>query len=38
VVGGKLATFRLMAAKTSDMVCRRLGVRAVCRTADITLD
>lgn len=38
VVGGKLATFRLMAEKASDMVCRGLGVRTVCRTADITLD
>lgn len=34
VVGGKLTTYRLMAEKTADLVCRRLGVTAPCRTAD----
>jgi glycerol-3-phosphate dehydrogenase len=33
VVGGKLTTYRLMAAATSDLVCDRLGVDAECRTA-----
>ncbi len=32
VVGGKLTTFRLMAEKTADEVCRRLGSAAACRT------
>jgi glycerol-3-phosphate dehydrogenase len=34
VVGGKLAIFRLMAEKTSDLVCEKLGIDAPCRTAD----
>jgi glycerol-3-phosphate dehydrogenase len=33
VVGGKLTTYRRMAAATSDLVCDRLGVDAECRTA-----
>ena len=32
ITGGKLTTFRLMAEKTSDLVCERLGVDAACRT------
>ncbi len=32
ITGGKLTTFRLMAEKTADLVCRRLGVTAPCRT------
>jgi glycerol-3-phosphate dehydrogenase len=34
VVGGKLTTYRRMAAATADAVCDRLGVSASCRTAD----
>ena len=34
VVGGKLTTFRLMAEKTTDAACGRLGVKAACRTAE----
>ena len=34
VIGGKLTTYRLMAAETADLVCDRLGVAADCRTAD----
>jgi glycerol-3-phosphate dehydrogenase len=34
VVGGKLTTYRRMAAATADLVCDRLGVDAPCRTAD----
>ncbi|MDR2743908.1 MAG: anaerobic glycerol-3-phosphate dehydrogenase subunit A [Desulfovibrio sp.] len=34
VTGGKFTSFRLMAEKTADLVCSRLGVRASCRTAD----
>jgi glycerol-3-phosphate dehydrogenase len=39
VVGGKLTTYRLMAERTADLVCRRLGNRAACRTAsELLLD
>ncbi|QLH75312.1 MAG: FAD-dependent oxidoreductase [Methanomassiliicoccales archaeon] len=33
IIGGKLTTYRLMAESVSDLVCRKLGVRADCRTA-----
>ncbi len=33
ITGGKLTTFRLMAEKTADMVCQKLGVSAPCKTA-----
>ncbi len=32
ITGGKLTTYRLMAEKTADLVCRRIGVDAPCRT------
>ena len=32
ISGGKLTTFRLMAEKTCDAVCARLGVASPCRT------
>ncbi len=32
ISGGKLTTFRLMAEKTADQVCRRLGLCQPCRT------
>jgi glycerol-3-phosphate dehydrogenase len=32
IVGGKMATHRLMAEKTVDAVCKRLGVSAPCTT------
>lgn len=32
ITGGKLTTFRLMAEKTADLVCRRLGVDRPCGT------
>ena len=32
ITGGKLTTFRLMAEKTADAVCGRLGVHEACRT------
>jgi glycerol-3-phosphate dehydrogenase len=32
VTGGKLITYRLMAERTSDLVCQKMGVRASCRT------
>lgn len=32
ITGGKLTTFRLMAEKTVDLVCEKLGVQANCTT------
>ena len=32
ITGGKLTTSRLMAERTADLVCERLGVSAPCRT------
>jgi glycerol-3-phosphate dehydrogenase len=37
VTGGKLTTYRLMAEKTADLVCSRLGVKSPCRTATVPL-
>jgi glycerol-3-phosphate dehydrogenase len=37
ITGGKLTTFRLMAERVSDLVCRRLGNRAPCLTAEVPL-
>jgi glycerol-3-phosphate dehydrogenase len=34
ITGGKLTTYRLMAEKTADLVCEKLGIRAKCRTAE----
>ncbi|SEV82108.1 FAD-dependent oxidoreductase [Natrinema salifodinae] len=34
IVGGKLTTYRQMAAATADMVCDRLGVDAECTTPE----
>lgn len=33
IAGGKLTTYRLMAEKAADMVCAKLGVERVCKTA-----
>jgi len=33
ITGGKLTTYRLMAEKTADLVCRRLGIARGCETA-----
>jgi glycerol-3-phosphate dehydrogenase len=32
IVGGKLTTYRKMAEKTADLVCRRIAVHTVCQT------
>jgi glycerol-3-phosphate dehydrogenase len=32
ITGGKLTTYRLMAEKTADLVCKHLGVTQPCRT------
>jgi glycerol-3-phosphate dehydrogenase len=37
ITGGKLTTFRLMAEKTADLVCRRLGVGATWKTRKLPL-
>lgn len=37
ITGGKLMTYRLMGEIAADMICRKLGVRAVCRTAAVPL-
>jgi glycerol-3-phosphate dehydrogenase len=37
IVGGKLTTYRLMAEKISDLVCRQLSVNISCRTAEEAL-
>lgn len=37
ITGGKLTTYRRMAEKAADLACRKLGVRAACRTAEIPL-
>lgn len=37
IVGGKLTTYRKMAAATSDLVCDYLDVSADCQTGDSTL-
>ncbi|QJB57130.1 anaerobic glycerol-3-phosphate dehydrogenase subunit GlpA [Pseudodesulfovibrio sp. zrk46] len=33
ITGGKLTTYRMMAERTADMVCKKLGVTAPCLTA-----
>jgi glycerol-3-phosphate dehydrogenase len=33
LAGGKLATYRIMAEETTDVICRKLGVRTPCQTA-----
>ncbi len=37
ITGGKLTTFRLMAERTANLVCRQLKVDAPCRTREIPL-
>ncbi len=37
IVGGKLTTYRQMAAATADLVCEHLGVEATCETATTPL-
>ncbi|MBF0119085.1 MAG: anaerobic glycerol-3-phosphate dehydrogenase subunit A [Desulfobacterales bacterium] len=34
ITGGKLTTYRLMAEKTADLVCRHLGISATCKTRE----
>jgi glycerol-3-phosphate dehydrogenase len=37
IVGGKLTTYRLMAERLSDHVCKRIGISNHCQTADEVL-
>ncbi len=37
ITGGKLMTYRLMAEWTTDLICKKIGVKEVCRTAEIPL-
>ncbi|MGO8694383.1 MAG: FAD-dependent oxidoreductase [Rectinemataceae bacterium] len=37
VIGGKATVLRAMAEKTADLVCRKLGVEAPCRTKEFAL-
>jgi glycerol-3-phosphate dehydrogenase len=34
ITGGKLTTYRLMAERTADLVCQRLGIAQPCRTRE----
>jgi glycerol-3-phosphate dehydrogenase len=38
ITGGKATTCRVMAEKTADLVCSKLNISAVCRTAETRLD
>ena len=35
ITGGKATTMRLMAEKTVDIVCQKLGIKEACQTADM---
>jgi glycerol-3-phosphate dehydrogenase len=37
VTGGKLITYRLMAERTSDLLCQKMGIQASCSTHSIPL-
>jgi glycerol-3-phosphate dehydrogenase len=37
IIGGKATTLRAMAQKTADLICRKTGRKARCRTADVKL-
>ena len=37
ITGGKLMTYRLMAERATDLVCRKLGISALCTTATTPL-
>ncbi|MFA5314265.1 MAG: FAD-dependent oxidoreductase [Methanomassiliicoccales archaeon] len=38
IIGGKLTTYRMMAERTSDAVCAKLGVRANCTTSEDVME
>jgi len=37
ITGGKATTMRLMAEKTADIVCQKLGINVICQTAEIPI-
>ncbi|MCG8636998.1 MAG: anaerobic glycerol-3-phosphate dehydrogenase subunit A [Desulfobacterales bacterium] len=37
ITSGKLTTYRLMAEKTADLVCEKLGIHEPCKTRDLPL-
>ena len=37
ITGGKLTTFRLMAEKTADLMCKKLGVEKASQTAEVEI-
>jgi len=37
IVGGKFTTYRMMGEEISDHVCRKFGIDATCRTAEVPL-
>ena len=37
ITSGKLTTYRLMAERTADLVCEKLGISAPCKTRDLPL-
>ena len=37
IAGGKMMTYRLMAERTTDLICRKLNLSAACTTAEIPL-
>lgn len=37
IFGGKLTTYRLMAEKTSDLICKKLGMNSKCQTSTLPL-
>ena len=37
IVGGKLTTYRLMAERTADAICKEMGKKALCATAEKSL-
>ena len=37
ITGGKATTMRLMAEKTADLVCQKLGMNVSCQTADMPI-
>jgi glycerol-3-phosphate dehydrogenase len=37
IFGGKLTTYRLMAEKVSDLICKKLGIKEKCMTSTIPL-
>jgi glycerol-3-phosphate dehydrogenase len=37
ITGGKLTTFRLMAEKTADLVCKKMGIEKASQTAEVEI-